>query len=224
MMIAVPKSLLGLGDSIDIEFKWNDNMQYKGEILDFYVNGDTAPVARFNYHFVTDKAKSFGTEEDVILKTRASTRIEDMIVMAIDNPSTINNGEAMYIDINNNNVKPQIINGKTMVPIRFIGESLDADVSWNEETQVASINYNGNRVKIVVGSDIMQSTYKRNIKLESPALLLEDRVYVPVRDVAETLGLEVLWVDPGIIVVGEGASEVYNYSNVRSLIKENFIK
>ncbi len=53
MMIAVPKSLLGLGDSIDIEFKWNDNMQNKGDIFDFYVNGDTAPVGRFNYRFAT---------------------------------------------------------------------------------------------------------------------------------------------------------------------------
>lgn len=48
--IAVPKSLLGFepGD-VDFEFKWNDNMQYPGSVMDFYVSGDTAPGGRFNY-------------------------------------------------------------------------------------------------------------------------------------------------------------------------------
>jgi len=37
------------GNGVDIEFKWNDNMQDNGNIMDFYVNGDTAPGGRFNY-------------------------------------------------------------------------------------------------------------------------------------------------------------------------------
>ncbi|MDO5571136.1 MAG: hypothetical protein Q4F97_06680 [Bacteroidales bacterium] len=36
---------------INLEFKWNDNMQDEGDIMDFYVNGDVAPGARFNYVF-----------------------------------------------------------------------------------------------------------------------------------------------------------------------------
>ena len=47
---AVTKALMGLsGNGVDIEFKWNDNMQDNGNIMDFYVNGDTAPGGRFNY-------------------------------------------------------------------------------------------------------------------------------------------------------------------------------
>jgi len=38
---------------IDIEFKWNDNMQENGNIMDFYVNGDTAPGGRFNFIYKT---------------------------------------------------------------------------------------------------------------------------------------------------------------------------
>ena len=40
---------LAVDKKIDIEFKWNDNMQEVGNIMDFYVNGDTAPGGRFNY-------------------------------------------------------------------------------------------------------------------------------------------------------------------------------
>jgi hypothetical protein len=48
------RSLLGLvGADIDIEFKWNDNMQESGNIMDFYVHGDTAPGGRFNFAYST---------------------------------------------------------------------------------------------------------------------------------------------------------------------------
>ncbi|SMG24734.1 hypothetical protein [Sphingobacterium psychroaquaticum] len=48
--IALPKQWLGVkGEALDFEFKWNDNMQENGNIMDFYVNGDTAPGGRFNF-------------------------------------------------------------------------------------------------------------------------------------------------------------------------------
>jgi hypothetical protein len=34
---------------LDFEFKWSDNMQEEGNIMDFYVNGDVAPGGRFNF-------------------------------------------------------------------------------------------------------------------------------------------------------------------------------
>ena len=50
----IARQLLDLiGEDIDIEFKWNDNMQENGNIMDFYVNGDTAPGGRFNFVYTT---------------------------------------------------------------------------------------------------------------------------------------------------------------------------
>lgn len=40
--IAIPKTPW-VDDNLSFEFKWNDNMQHPGDIMDFYVNGDTAP-------------------------------------------------------------------------------------------------------------------------------------------------------------------------------------
>lgn len=48
--LEISRGVLNLsGKSVDIEFKWNDNMQENGNIMDFYVNGDTAPGGRFNF-------------------------------------------------------------------------------------------------------------------------------------------------------------------------------
>ncbi len=51
LVIQIPRTALGIGKgtAADFEFKWNDNMKKEGDIMDFYVSGDTAPLGRFNY-------------------------------------------------------------------------------------------------------------------------------------------------------------------------------
>ncbi|PKM42081.1 MAG: copper amine oxidase [Firmicutes bacterium HGW-Firmicutes-8] len=45
------------------------------------------------------------------------------------------NGERITLD-----VPPQIKNGRTLVPLRFVSEALGAEVKWNNLIQLASIN------------------------------------------------------------------------------------
>ncbi len=51
MEMAVPRVLLNLPNAqpIDLEFKWMDNVDPSNDIMEFYINGDTAPSGRFNY-------------------------------------------------------------------------------------------------------------------------------------------------------------------------------
>jgi hypothetical protein len=54
MHIAIQKKLLGIkGNSFVIEFKWIDNTQKPSDILDLYINGDSAPNGRFRYRYKT---------------------------------------------------------------------------------------------------------------------------------------------------------------------------
>jgi hypothetical protein len=55
--LAIPRAALGLsgeGSALAFDFKWVDHVQQPGEILDFYINGDTAPEGRFNYRYAAD--------------------------------------------------------------------------------------------------------------------------------------------------------------------------
>lgn len=51
MEIAIPIEALKLSrkGGFEIEFKWVDNSQTDGDIFDFYLSGDAAPLGRFNY-------------------------------------------------------------------------------------------------------------------------------------------------------------------------------
>ena len=52
LQLQIPKSLLGIeSDSFTINFKWADNAQIDGDIMDFYANGDVAPLGRFKYQY-----------------------------------------------------------------------------------------------------------------------------------------------------------------------------
>ena len=53
LQLAVPRSVLGqTGEKkVGIDLKWADNLQTPGDLLDFYLSGDTAPEGRFNYRY-----------------------------------------------------------------------------------------------------------------------------------------------------------------------------
>jgi hypothetical protein len=51
--VAVPRKLLGLdgGKPVRLDFHWADNIQKDGDVLEFGINGDSAPDRRFNYQY-----------------------------------------------------------------------------------------------------------------------------------------------------------------------------
>lgn len=68
--------------------------------------------------------------------TRTATGIRDdvTVVIQIDNAIAYVNGEARTLD-----VPAQIINGRTMVPARFISEAMGCDVTWYQQTQTVGV-------------------------------------------------------------------------------------
>jgi len=55
MEIMIPREALSLrGKKLNFEFKWADNIQEAGDIMDFYLSGDVAPAGRFNYVYKED--------------------------------------------------------------------------------------------------------------------------------------------------------------------------
>lgn len=73
-------------------------------------------------------------EWDNETRTATGTRGETTVVIQIDNTTAYVNGDPKELD-----VPAQIINNRTMVPARFISESLDCEVTWYQETQTAAV-------------------------------------------------------------------------------------
>ncbi|MGC8789597.1 MAG: stalk domain-containing protein, partial [Caldisericum sp.] len=65
------------------------------------------------------------------------------IMLQIGNANALVNGNNKLIDPQNLKVVPEIINGRTMLPLRFVAESLGADVQWDGTTRTITITYQG---------------------------------------------------------------------------------
>lgn len=67
-------------------------------------------------------------------KTAELTYIENTIELTIDSTEAYFNGTASELD-----TAPSIIDGRTLLPIRFIAESFEFDVEWNGESRTITI-------------------------------------------------------------------------------------
>jgi len=65
------------------------------------------------------------------------------IELWIGKPTAKVNGSDTLIDVTNNKVFPEIINSRTMLPLRFVTENLGCDVQWDGPTQTITIIYSG---------------------------------------------------------------------------------
>jgi len=79
-----------------------------------------------------------GTERKVTINFKGTT-----IELWIDGPQAEVNGVMKWIDPKNHNVKPIIVNDRTMLPLRFVAESLGCTVDWDSDTRTITITYNG---------------------------------------------------------------------------------
>jgi hypothetical protein len=65
LTVCIPKTMLGIAaEQLDFEFgfKWTDNTLEDGDIMQWYLNGDVAPVGRFNYCYSTTGSAAFVPE------------------------------------------------------------------------------------------------------------------------------------------------------------------
>lgn len=54
MQLAIPRAALGMSSGAQatrFDFKWADNLEHPGDVMDFYLDGDIAPLGRFNYRY-----------------------------------------------------------------------------------------------------------------------------------------------------------------------------
>ncbi|MBQ4598904.1 MAG: copper amine oxidase N-terminal domain-containing protein [Clostridia bacterium] len=97
------------------------------------------------------------------------------------------NGETKTMD-----VAPIIRNERTMLPVRYVAEALGAEIAWDGATSTATLKTADTEIKITVGA-ANATVNGKSVALDSPAFIENDRTYMPVRFVAETLGGTVAW-------------------------------
>lgn len=89
-------------------------------------------------------------------------------------------------------VPPFIVDGRTLVPVRALFESLGATVGWEESTQTATATKGSTVISMQIGNT---TAYVNGVAktLDVPAQTIEGRTMAPARFVAESLNATVNW-------------------------------
>lgn len=113
------------------------------------------------------------------------------------NPKVQLNGNNLdFTDEQGNKVEAQLINNRTMVPLRKIFESLGCSIDWNQETKTVIAKLNNKTIKLTIGSNdafLSNGSNEEKIVLDSAPVIIENRTLVPLRFIAESLGCDVGW-------------------------------
>ena len=121
----------------------------------------------------------------------------------------------------NTDVAPYISEDRTMVPIRVISENLGKIVTWNNDDKKVTIkDEKGNEFSLVINEKFMENVSSNSnlkIELDAPAVIKDDRTFVPIRAIAEAFGEKVHWDnDKRVVVIGEG----YESNKIKDTVKE----
>lgn len=130
-----------------------------------------------------------------------------------------------FTDADGEKVEPQIINGRTIVPMRKIFETLGATVEWDGENRIVTGTKEDTEIKLQIGSNIATKTVSgetKNIELDVTPTIVDGRTLVPVRFIAESLDKTVGWdsdnrtvviMDSNFIIekLKKDASNLYEY-------------
>jgi hypothetical protein len=121
--------------------------------------------------------------------------INDSITAHGGVPGTTNvmvNGTCMAFD----EVGPENVNGRVMVPMRAITEKLGAEVGYDQATRTATIVSGETTVTHVIGTDtitVQTGETAESVQMDCVSYLRNGTTMVPVRFVADALGCSVEW-------------------------------
>ncbi len=142
---------------------------------------------------------------------------EGAIVLKIGSSWAFADGKVIAIDENNANVAPYTESDRTLVPLRFISEQLGAVVSYDEENKKAILAFDECNMEFTEGfaeykldDDWFVSNCKTAVQY--------DRMFVPVRVIAESVGKTVDYLD-GYVFISDGALTAEEKTELMDMLK-----
>ena len=141
----------------------------------------------------------------VLLMTLVTTAFGEALKIQYDGNTVDYTNEPMTVTVNNKNItmplSPIVFNGRALVPVREVFESIDSKVSYNSASKEITLSNKDTSIKITINSNV---AYVNDKKTEIPDKLTpklinkvgEDaKTMVPIRFLSETLGMTVNYSD-----------------------------
>jgi len=151
------------------------------------------------------------------LSDRLKSKLSASLAFVLGIPDALVKSTVTHIETNDVYVRPFTQNGRTLVPARFITESLGGTVTWDEKTSTGMCVIGSNTVKFVLDSKTMTVNGKA-ITLEVPAQTVGGRTMLPLRAFAEGLGQNVTWDGERELILVSPTAQTYSPQEMSDIV------
>lgn len=188
--------------------------------VSYYLGAETTEVPIFEGYVEKDGQKITNTD---LTSAHGTYTIGNgkigarSVKLAIGTPNAYVGNTMTKVDESDDRVVPTIVDERTLVPVRFIAESLGMEVTYNGDTRQVGLSGNGYRVNMTLD----KKEYTINdipFEMDVPAQVMYDRTMIPLRAMAEAIGMKVEWDgEHGFIYIG--ASPFGDKENIAAYAK-----
>jgi hypothetical protein len=138
-------------------------------------------------------------------------------VLAQDTATVVVNGDIVEFD----GCSAVIENSSTLIPLRGVFERLGYKIGWNNESKTATFT-TADKTITLKANDYSMNINGEKTFLSIPAKIINDRMYLPLRELGEATGLDIAWDSESKTVYIGTADKTENTDN--SEIKESIDK
>lgn len=104
-------------------------------------------------------------------------------------------------------VNPYIENGRTLVPLRFVSDSLGYNVKWNGKKRTVTVSIEDTRIVYTINSTAIRVTtagQTNTIHSDVPARIKDGRTFVPIRILSELEAEPISWdADRRVVILSD---------------------
>lgn len=221
MMLEIDKKLIGLGDTVNFEFKWTDSVSGKDDFMNFYSDGSVAPYGRFNYVYTTRAETS--------LSARERDMLFDTTIFKAGSEKMIVSGAKMDVYEKAKGVTPIEINKTLYIPEDAFNEAMGygrTKTSYNAFYNVLrTYHFEMNEELTEVTNymwtyctlDTLVAKVDGEMKtLSNPVREIDGIIYIPLSFIEECYGYEVMSFGDGVYSLSTGYTSVDTVKSVLS--------
>ncbi|MBM7867594.1 hypothetical protein GTO89_13195 [Heliobacterium gestii] len=107
----------------------------------------------------------------------------------------LGNGQEIAFD-----VPPQIVDGRTLIPVRKVTEAFGAQAKFDDTTRTVTLQLAGDTIQLTLDS-AQALVNQKPVTLDVPARAVDGRTLVPLRFISENLGKAVNYAQAGNVTV-----------------------
>ncbi len=162
------------------------NLDGTSQSIEFTVSTSKLPKGKeFVGEVIVETDQSWCKKFVIPVKLQTDEGI--VILLTIDSKEAKINNSVVILD-----APAQIVNGRTMVPLRFVAEAFGCSVEWNAAEGKATIQKGSIKMVLTKGKNtaIVNGVEQ---KLDSPPVIVGGRTLVPLRFISEPFGAKVNW-------------------------------